>query len=173
MGLDAWLVDVASGSQHPALDVAAGISYWLGTPLSYAALVLFLWWRRHRDLALVLAVAIALSDVAVFGIKYAFLRPRPDSAVVVTFLDLQSSFPSGHASRAFALVGALLLAGAQRRWLVAALAFAVLTGFFRLYLAAHFPSDLVAGALLGLGVACLARRVAPQVAARLFTRAPA
>jgi membrane-associated phospholipid phosphatase len=68
------------------------------------------------------------------------------------------SFPSGHAvagaATAVALVLVLLPAGpARRRWELAAVAFAFVMAMSRVYLQAHWFSDVVAGVLLGTGVA--------------------
>lgn len=58
------------------------------------------------------------------------------------------SFPSGHTCAAFAAAG-IWWRGLPRRWGNAALALAVLMGVSRLYVGVHFPSDVLAGALLG------------------------
>ena len=67
------------------------------------------------------------------------------------------AFPSGHTATAFAL--ALLVAvwsaripSAPRRWLVRVLAFllAASTGLARIYSGSHFPTDVLAGVLVGL-----------------------
>lgn len=70
------------------------------------------------------------------------------------------SFPSGHATQAFAAATCLaVLVPPLRPWPVV---LAALIALSRVYLGVHFPSDVLAGALLGtaigLGVAALARR---------------
>lgn len=60
-----------------------------------------------------------------------------------------NSFPSGHTCAAFAAAG-IWCRGLPRRWMrVSAVAAAVLMGFSRLYVGVHFPSDVLAGALVG------------------------
>lgn len=59
-----------------------------------------------------------------------------------------NSFPSGHTCAAFAAAG-IWWQGLPRRWGNTALVLAVLMGLSRLYIGVHFPSDVLAGALLG------------------------
>ena len=58
------------------------------------------------------------------------------------------SFPSGHTSVAFASAVSLLSLN-RKRWFAAAVAFALLMGFSRLYLYMHYPTDVAFGALCG------------------------
>ncbi len=75
-----------------------------------------------------------------------------------------NSFPSGHCLRAIYLMGILvLLARSSRRWansatVLAAVAFVTASCWSRLYLGVHWPSDVLAGCLLGaMGLLIYAR----------------
>lgn len=97
--------------------------------------------------------------------KRYFHRGRPPGALVATS---GFSFPSGHAvagaATALALVLVLLSEGpARRRWELAAVAFAFVMASSRVYLDAHWLSDVVAGVLLGTGVALGSAAVATEV----------
>ncbi|WP_304508408.1 phosphatase PAP2 family protein [Anaerotignum sp.] len=61
------------------------------------------------------------------------------------------SFPSGHTSASFA--AAAVIYTMNKKWGIVVFIFAALMGFSRLYLGVHFPSDVLAGALLGWIVA--------------------
>ena len=60
------------------------------------------------------------------------------------------SFPSGHSLSGF--IAAVILLRYDRRFGIPALILAILLAFSRLYLFLHFPSDVLAGILLGIGV---------------------
>ena len=72
-----------------------------------------------------------------------------------------ASFPSGHATTAFAV--AAVLSFWYPRWTAAWLALAAVVGWSRIALGSHFPSDVVAGAILGVAVALAFVRWVPGV----------
>ena len=82
-------------------------------------------------------------------------RPRPDGEHKRS----NSSFPSSPAANAFALAW-VLSARWKRGWPLFA-ALALLVAASRVYLNRHFVSDVVAGALLGVVVACVAQHWLP------------
>jgi undecaprenyl-diphosphatase len=108
-------------------------------------------WRAFATWVLTWATAELITVMA----KGFFHRGRPLVSIVDT---VGYSFPSGHAvagaATAVALVLVLLPPGRQRlRWELAAVAFAFVMAFSRVYLRAHWLSDVVAGVFLGAGVA--------------------
>lgn len=110
--------------------------------------------RRWRAFAAWVLTWIS-AEVVLSGAKAYFHRGRPPGPLVQT---VGFSFPSGHAvagvATAVALVLVLLAAGPRRRkWEAIAIGFAFVMAFSRVYLNAHWLSDVVAGVLLGTGVA--------------------
>lgn len=101
------------------------------------------------------------------GIKALVDRPRPWVAYAGDLVCLQtvrsSSFPSGHTSSLF--VTATLLTLLYPRWYVAVPAYlwAGSVAFSRLYVGAHYPTDVLAGAALGTGCAFLAHAVRQRI----------
>lgn len=115
--------------------------------------IILLWLRGHRRVALFLLLTIEISAIVTEFAKALADRPRPDTAMVSA---MSSSFPSGHALGimviALALLTVLLPLTAPRwRPLVVALAAAVVLaiGVGRVVLNVHHPSDVLAGWALG------------------------
>lgn len=114
----------------------------------------FALWRRGsaNEAALLAGVAIGIEILNPL-LKLVFHRPRPE----LSFVHLGTySFPSGHAAGATAIYGVLVFlaarhaSAARRVVLVAALvAVVALVDFSRLYLGAHYLSDVLAGSALG------------------------
>lgn len=113
-------------------------------------------WLDTALLASTLAGTAAVSQVA----KMKYDRPRPyqvdPSIQPPVRLPRSSSYPSGHSSSAFA--AARVIATLQPKLATAAYALATQVAASRVYAGVHFPSDVVAGALLGTGVAEIALR---------------
>lgn len=118
--------------------------------------------RRAATSAEAAAWALALTEFA----KASFGRMRPvmytgQADVAAESVGARRSFPSGHAAVAFAIATNYWLDGRGHRgpqhWL--ALGGATLVGVSRVVGAQHFPSDVVAGALLGTATAVLVHEI--------------
>lgn len=101
------------------------------------------------------AVAISLVLELVFCnliLKPLFARPRPFEINTAVSLLISRpsdySFPSGHTGAAFAAASALFFR--KNHWWIPAGLLAAMIGFSRLYLYVHYPSDVLAGAMLGV-----------------------
>jgi undecaprenyl-diphosphatase len=123
------------------------------------ATVGWLSWRRKWRLTVGFVVALGLAAGSVMALKAVLHVPRP-----ILFSEGADafSFPSGHATMAAALYGMLawlISASLSGRWRFAPLAVAgALVGIIaasRIYLAAHWPSDVGAGVLFGFGLAAI------------------
>ena len=136
--------------------VARGLSQVGRASLVWLVLALvFAFARRRPALFMLVAAAAALSDLLTRVLKHVVGRPRPDLAVLLPQPD-SSSFPSGHAASSFAcavVLGALLPA-----WRVPLYLLAALIAGSRVYVGAHYPLDILGGALCGVasGLAVLA-----------------
>lgn len=120
-----------------------------------AAAAVLLCFRRTRRAGILALAAMALNLLAVnVVLKHLVSRARPWLVVEGLETLLRSndpnSFPSGHTSAAFAFAASMCLhldAGWGKALAVAA---AVLMGWSRIYVAVHFPTDVLAGAVIGI-----------------------
>lgn len=109
------------------------------------------------------AVLISLAVGFLVGnlvIKNLAARQRPcwlDSAIPLLIESPSDySFPSGHSLASFE--GAVSILLYHKKWGLAAVVLAALIAFSRLYLFVHFPTDVLAGTLLGILIAVLVHR---------------
>jgi undecaprenyl-diphosphatase len=131
-------------NKNPTALLAVGL-LWL--------LLLFKGGKGGRIAALLLIPAIAFSDQFNSSfLKHLVDRPRPCQVLTNVHLLVSCgsgySFPSSHAVNNFA--GAIVLSYFLPRWTWAFFSFASIVAFSRIYVGVHFPSDVLAGAIIGI-----------------------
>ena len=157
--LDTELLDLSDKLYNAALvDVAKVVSAFgaLRTVLALVAVtsVLLVARRRWTDLV-VLIGGTGLIYAAVHIAKAAIDRPRPADPLVETSL---SSFPSGHAAYATVWIAVALIVtrriglAVNATLVTVAIVLAAAIGFSRIYLRAHYWSDVAAGWGIGCGI---------------------
>ncbi len=132
----------------------------VAAPLSLAAYGLAADRNEEFDSGVLLGTSEVLAYSVGYAIKELVRRDRPYetlSDVHTNHLDSADpySFPSGHTTGAFALATLLTLQYPKPEVYVPAFVWAGLVGYGRVYLGLHYPSDVVAGALIGAGSAYL------------------
>lgn len=152
-----WDITVMLGirrASQPWLDELFWIITLTGGPLILVPLILISWqlWRQGKERrALLFIVSFVGTALLNSLLKTFFARPRP-ALFPTRVISPGYSFPSGHTMAAAAFFGMLALFLWQRgRYglaLVAA-AWVPLVAFSRVYLGAHFPSDVLASLALG------------------------
>jgi membrane-associated phospholipid phosphatase len=107
---------------------------------------------------LVMGASFLTATIISTSLKHAINRTRP----FVTYPDIQKvtaggspSFPSGHTSDAFSTATSLSLAFPKWYVITPSFTYASLVGYSRMHLGVHYPSDVLAGALIGAGSAYL------------------
>jgi len=141
--------------QEAMRDVTALGGVTVVSLVTVVGVLAFLMHQRYRH-ALVLGVTVILANFSSQGLKALYARPRPDLAPHGSFV-YSASFPSGHSalSAALFLTLAMLIASLEpnraTKGLVYVLAMGLVLaiGFSRVYLAVHWPSDVLAGWCLG------------------------
>ncbi len=125
-----------------------------------AATILLLIPKKTRKVGAISGVALLLSLLINNNlIKNIVQRPRP----FVTFTDLQIiiptpsefSFPSGHTSSSFA-AAAVFYRHLPKKLGIPSVVLAGLIGFSRLYVGVHYPTDVIAGVIMGILLSYLA-----------------
>ena len=170
-GMVAWLViqpgispldwattDVLHGVASPTLDALMNAATFLGSSPMLAAVVglavVPLLVRRRRAEAVFIVVAFVGALVLNDWLKSVFQRPRPGVAWAAVWPE--TGFPSGHSMGSFVVYVAIALIiwrlGGRRTGSVAlilAVALAASVGISRIYLGAHWLSDVIGGYLAG------------------------
>ena len=105
--------------------------------------------------------SVVINVIMTQGLKQTIQRSRPYNAnaglINYYHFEKDSSFPSGHTSNAFAIATTLSLTNKKWYVIVPAYLWATGVGYSRLYLGQHYPSDVLAGAAIGVGSAFLSR----------------
>ncbi len=160
LALDSRAFEIADDLRAPSLDDVArvltnlGLIAIVGPAVALGAALLIK--RRHRARAAALVVGAALAWISVWIVKLVVDRPRPPDPLVHTS---GASYPSGHAANsigwvalAIALSVVIPTRGGRITAITAGALLAVLVGQSRIYLRAHYASDVFAGELLAVAM---------------------
>jgi len=133
----------------------------LGDGPFYAVVAALLWYLQVAEVAAftqLLLSAFLIELPLYLLLKNLIRRPRPADAVESLSAFIRPSdrfsFPSGHTAAAF--VFAVSVVAFFPVWVPLVFALAIAIGLSRVLLGVHFPSDILAGAVLGSGAALLA-----------------
>ncbi|MGW7201601.1 phosphatase PAP2 family protein [Streptomyces chryseus] len=170
-GADRVLPRLSHGANHGVLwfGTAAGIAAVGGSTRARRAAV--------RGLASLALASLAVNTVGKRSVRR--VRPVLDSVPLIRQLKRQpitTSFPSGHSASAAAFATGVALE--SKGWGAVVAPVAASVAFSRIYTGAHYPSDVLVGAALGVGAAFAVRGLVPtraQIPApgRPYTEAPA
>ncbi len=158
---------VAQHSNHTAKMVMRNVSRYGDWPehiiagLLVVAIAALRGNKRWVQIGLTMIIACALAGIAARGIKIASGRARPSVKYELGWngphlSPKYNSFPSGHTAATTAFFGVLFFA--NRRLALALLPIPLLIAASRIYVAAHYLSDVVCAAILGIFCAWLCAR---------------
>ncbi|TAH31913.1 phosphatase PAP2 family protein [Candidatus Saccharibacteria bacterium] len=153
--LTAWIQAWPAWLYQPMLAITN-----VGQPLTVVVFAsgLLVWalWQRHTKLIWA-SSAILITIIVTSVLKLMLRRSRPETEYVANMMFQSFSFPSGHSAAATVGFGFLAYAAWMNLPQPWGVILGVLTAIFgalvcvsRIYLGAHYPSDVVGGILLGL-----------------------
>ncbi len=136
----------------------------IGIPLSLLAAGIFTHDKNLKTDALYVAGSYLLNAAATTGFKRLFKERRPfdkypSEVIKRNAIAGGSSFPSGHTSAAFNLAMSLSLRYRKPIIVIPSFIYAGAMAWSRVYQGVHYPSDVLAGAILGAGTAWLGYKI--------------
>jgi undecaprenyl-diphosphatase len=167
-----WAADIRFGALTGLFKLLDLLGGGLVTIPLRVAVTVWLMIRRRFVALSAFVLTWAASETVLRLLKSVFHRGRPPDPLVDT---IGFSFPSGHAVAGSALSVVLVLVffppGPRRqKWELLAVAFAFLMALSRVYLAAHWFSDVMTGVLLGTGIALGSAALVTEIANVLSAR---
>ena len=152
-----FLIFIQENIRNPVLDPVMKVITTLGNGgiIWILLTILLLAFKRTRRIGLMSACALICSLlINNILLKNLAARVRPYNAIegLIPLVNkpTEFSFPSGHAGSSFAS-GGVLYRRLPRKYGIPILILAILISFSRLYVGVHYPTDVLAGVLTGLG----------------------
>jgi undecaprenyl-diphosphatase len=154
MSIDVAAIELVQQLRHPVLTALAIVLNIVFSHYVVLTVTLFIYlFYRIRQFFVILVSSLA-TYTTVFMLKEIIARPRPEYIINEMVLDSSTnSFPSAHAAITFLL--ALMLTRYYPKYAIVFWSVAVLTSFSRIYAGAHYLTDVLAGAALGLVMGAL------------------
>lgn len=157
---DTKILDWFHIKENVFLDLFFSLITWLGSlwvlvPLSLA-LVSGLLFYGYSTISLIFMLGFIGAITSIYAIKFALERDRPKLFDAMGNMPLDPSYPSAHTTQAFAfalmlgIVTYILDSSYKLPLLMLYLSLATLVAISRVYMQVHFPSDVLAGALVSL-----------------------
>jgi len=154
IALLSWLQDHSLPWSTPVLQFISTTTTFLSVSIVLIILVISiaLKSRPMRMKFIVIAVTLIMVPLVSQGLKYLIDRERP----FITYAYIEklstggdSSFPSGHTIEAFALAAAFSCLFPRKKIIIPIYIWALLVAYSRMALGVHYPTDVMAGILIG------------------------
>ncbi len=157
-----------------SMDSILAAVTWLGSlyvllPSTVLLALVLLKAGRPNDAAL-LGLSLPATTIVVHLVKLVVRRPRPEVSNLVVPMPPDWSFPSAHTAQAATFFLVLTLIAIRRlppsRSLPTALSCLLIVagvGYSRIHLQVHYPSDVIAGLILAIGMVMLVQKILPHL----------
>lgn len=156
LGLDKSITDAISNKVLALNYIFGAFSNPILLSILFAGFA-FLFWRSN-DLRSLKSYALAFlyGTIASHILKLIVQRPRPIEKFLPILGWPDYSLPSSHAVVAFAILPVMIKAYPKQKWLL--IVIACMIALSRAYLGLHYLSDILLGALIGLGISAFIMR---------------
>lgn len=153
-GFDFWFLHLAQSLSSLLLDLFFKYATYLGNPIVWMLFSAYIYWKGKANDSFFFMNNVVFSTTVTGLAKPVIGRLRPDPEIFrVVNPDIFSkfSFPSGHAT----MIGSVL--GYYHKWIAGykkllLVAIAIIVMYSRLYLGAHFLTDVLGGIILGFAI---------------------
>jgi membrane-associated phospholipid phosphatase len=167
-----WGIDLVIAIQHvhgPVLDNLFRAITFLGGANFYQLLLPLIFWCVDSRLGARLAILVLFSSYLNFYLKDLFQQPRPfDIDQSVQLAETEGyGLPSGHAQTSTVLWASLAIRIHKTWFSIVTVGLILVIGFSRIYLGVHFPTDVLAGWLIGGALLGLYLILEPGISRRL------
>ncbi len=159
--------------QHPILNQVASLLTFMGDETFYMLVVPLIYWCLSKSVGFRLAMIVMFTLYVSTYIKFYIAVQRPVGVEGINSLFVESakasghfpydSFPSGHAQGSASIWTYLAYIVAKPIFWVFAIFIVILISFSRLYTGLHWPSDVMAGLLIGVLITVIAIKLSPLV----------
>ncbi|MFC1983056.1 phosphatase PAP2 family protein [Chloroflexota bacterium] len=167
LGID--LIIAIQQIQGPALNNIFRAITFLGEADFYLLLLPLIFWCVDSGLGARLAILVLFSSYLNVDLKDLFQQPRPfDTNPSVQLSDVEGyGLPSGHTQTSTVFWASIAIRAHKMWFSVVAIVLVVMIGFSRIYLGVHFPTDVLAGWLIGGALLGLYLVLAPRISRKL------
>lgn len=168
--IDFAILDAIQKIGIPVLDVIFKVITTLGDGgvIWILSAIIMLCFKKTRKCSVMMIIALVLGTlIGNVTLKPLIARPRPfiQNPDMLTNLIIKApggySFPSGHTLSSFECATAMFLF--DKKFGIPAFILAALIGFSRLYLYVHVPTDVIAGALLGIAIGFISKIIFEKI----------
>ena len=157
-----------ANSYMDAVMKVVSSSYFFALWVIIGIVLIFIKKQRLNGISILCALGITIL-LTEFLIKLIFMRERPfqlnEAHTLLIAPPFGTSFPSSHTALSFAV--AVVLLRVSKPIGISAIIVALLVGFSRMYLYVHFPTDVLAGAVVGTAAAMLSVFAVGKIAKKI------